>query len=225
MALPDHYLSDRTVSGGFCFDPQFPYPLEEVPAAVDTLTEVRRRRLALGVSLRDLAHAVGRSDATLSRIERGQIKPSYELVQRILAYLETQEGLRTPKLTLGDLRSRTLISIGSSAYLTEAARRMEAGGFSQLPVVDDGRVVGSLSESALLRALGEPTARRARVRDVLETAYPVVDESFPAELLPPILGRYAAVLVTHRGDLTGIVTKADLIRGLRGTPLHRRSSG
>ncbi|HXY47729.1 MAG TPA: CBS domain-containing protein [Thermoplasmata archaeon] len=192
---------------------------------MDTLTEVRRRRLALGVSLRDLAHAVGRSDATLSRIERGQIKPSYELVQRILAYLETQEGLRTPKLTLGDLRSRTLISIGSSAYLTEAARRMEAGGFSQLPVVDDGRVVGSLSESALLRALGEPTARRARVRDVLETAYPVVDESFPAELLPPILGRYAAVLVTHRGDLTGIVTKADLIRGLRGTPLHRRSSG
>ena len=192
---------------------------------MDTLTEIRRRRLALGVSLRDLAHAVGRSDATLSRIERGQIKPSYELVQRILAYLETQEGLRTPKLTVGDLRSRTLISIGSNAYLTEAARRMEAGGFSQLPVVDDGRVVGSLSESALLRALGEPTARRARVRDVLETSYPVVDESFPADLLPPILGRYAAVLVTQRGDLTGIVTKADLIRGLRGTPLHRRSLG
>ena len=191
---------------------------------MDTFTEIRRRRLALGVSLGDLARAVGRSDATLSRIERGQIKPSYELVQRILAYLEAQEGLATPKLTVGDLHTRALVSIPSAAYLTEAAQRMESGGYSQLPVVDEGRVVGSLSETGLLRALGQPTARRVRVRDVLETAYPVVDESFPADLLPPILGRYPAVLVAHRGELRGIVTKADLIRGLRGTPLHRKSS-
>jgi predicted transcriptional regulator len=188
---------------------------------MDTFTEIRRRRMALGVSLGDLARAVGRSDATLSRIERGQIKPSYELVQRILTYLEGQEKLTTPKLTVGDLRSKSLITVPSSSLLTEAAQRMENGGFSQLPVVDDGRTVGSLSESALLRALAQPTGRRARVRDVLESAYPVVDEGFPADLLPPILGRYPAVLVAQRGALIGIVTKADLIRGLRGTPLHR----
>ncbi len=190
---------------------------------MDTFTEIRRRRLALGVSLGDLARAVGRSDATLSRIERGQIQPSYELVQRILAYLEAQEGLAAPKLTVGDLASRTLVTVGSAAFLTEAAQRMETGGFSQLPVVDEGRVVGALSESALLRALGAPTARRIRVRDVLETAYPVVDEGFPADLLPPILGRYPAILVAQRGELRGIVTKADLIRGLRGTSLRRRA--
>ncbi len=225
MALPELYFSVRSSEGIPRLSVGIPYASRAVRAAMDTFTEIRRRRLALGVSLADLAHAVGRSDATLSRIERGQIKPSYELVQRILAYLEVQEGLSTPKLTVGDLRSKTLISVGSTAYLTEAAQRMESGGFSQLPVVDDGRVVGSLSESGLLRALGEPTARRIRVRDVLETAYPVVDESFPADLLPPILGRYPAVLVAHRGELSGIVTKADLIRGLRGTPLHRKSSG
>jgi predicted transcriptional regulator len=189
---------------------------------MDTFTEIRRRRLALGVSLGAVARAVGRSDATLSRIERGQIQPSYELVQRILAYLETQEGLARPKLTVGDLRSRVLVTVGSTTPLSDAAQRMESGGFSQLPVVDDGRVIGSVSETALLRALGEPSGRKSRVRDVLETSYPVVDETFPADLLPPILGRYPAVLVAHRGELSGIVTKADLIRGLRGTPLHRR---
>lgn len=190
---------------------------------MDTFTEIRRRRLALGVSLGDLAHAVGRSDATLSRIERGQIRPSYDLVQRILEYLEAQEGLTTPKLTVGDLRSGPLVSVTSSAPLTEAAQRLESGGFSQLPVIDDGRVVGSLSESALLRALGQPSVRRLRVRDVLEVAYPVVDEGFPADLLPPILGRYAAVVVARQGELSGIVTKADLIRGLRGTSLRRKA--
>jgi predicted transcriptional regulator len=189
---------------------------------MDTLTEIRRRRVALGIPLGELARAVGRSDATLSRIERGQIRPSYELVQRILGYLESQEGLAAPKLTVGELRSRTLTSIESSATLSTAAQRMESGGFSQLPVVDDGRVVGALSESALLRALAQSNAHRLRVRDVLESAYPVVDEGFPADLLPGLLGRYPAVLVARRGELQGIVTKSDLIRGLRGTSLRRK---
>jgi predicted transcriptional regulator len=189
---------------------------------MDPLTEIRRRRTALGISLGELARAVGRSDATLSRIERGQIRPSYELVQKIMGYLETQQALTSPRLTVGDLMSRAPTTIESSATLATAAQRMESGAFSQLPVVDDGRVVGSLSESALLRALARPNAHRVRVREVLETAYPLLDETFPADLLPPLLGRYPAVLVAHRGELRGIVTKSDLIRGLRGTPLRRR---
>jgi predicted transcriptional regulator len=189
---------------------------------MDTLTEIRRRRAALGIPLGELAQAVGRSDATLSRIERGQIRPSYELVQRILGYLEAQEGLAAPKLTVADLMSRSLSSIDSAATLSTAAQRMETGGFSQLPVVDDGKVVGSLSESALLRALAQSGAHRLRVRDVLEASYPVVDEGFPADLLPGLLGRYPAVVVARRGQLEGIVTKSDLIRGLRGTSLRRK---
>ena len=189
--------------------------------SMDALTEIRKRRLALGIPLGEVARAVGRSDATLSRIERGQIRPSYELVQRILGYLEGQEGLAAPRLTVGDLMNRALVTVESNAPLAVAAQRMEGGAFSQLPVVDTGRVVGALSESALLRALALPNARRIRVRDVQETPYPLVDGGFPADLLPPLLGRYPAVLVAERGDLCGIVTKADLIRGLRGTSLRR----
>ena len=191
---------------------------------MDTFTEIRKRRLALGISLGDLARAVGRSDATLSRIERGRIRPSYDLVQEILRYLEAQEGYAAPRLTVGEIMSRSLVTIESTATLATAAQRMEGGAFSQLPVVDAGKVIGALSETALLRALGEPTARRGRVRDVLEPAYPVVDEGFPADLLPSLLGRYPAVLVAKRGDLLGIVTKADLIRGLHGTSLRRPAS-
>jgi len=188
---------------------------------METIAEIRKRRLALGIPLGELARAVGRSDATLSRIERGQIRPSYELMQRILGYLEGHEGLVAPRLTAGELMNRALVTVESSATLASAAQKMESGGFSQLPVVDDGRVVGSLSESSLLRALAESPKRRSRVRDVLEGAYPVVGAEFPADLLPGMFGKYPAVLVATRGELQGIVTKADLIRGLRGTPLRR----
>jgi predicted transcriptional regulator len=188
---------------------------------VNVLVEIRKRRLALGVSLGELARAVGRSDATLSRIERGKIRPSYDLVQKILKYLEEQEGLATPRLTVKDIMNRAVVTVDSSATLHVAAQRMESGAFSQLPVVGEGRVVGSLSEGALLRALSHPRAQRIRVREILEPAYPIVEEGFPAELLPSLFAHYPAVLVTRRGDLKGIVTKADLIRGLHGTTLRR----
>jgi predicted transcriptional regulator len=191
---------------------------------VNVLVEIRKRRLALGIPLGELARAVGKSDATLSRIERGQIRPSYDLVQRLLAYLEAQEGLATPRLAVRDIVTRAVVTVESGATLQVAAQRMESGAFSQLPVLEHGRVVGSLSEAALLRALGNADGGRTRVREILEPAYPQVDEEFPADLLPGLFSRYPAVLVLRRGELKGIVTKADLIRGLRGTPLRRPAS-
>ncbi|MGD0718933.1 MAG: CBS domain-containing protein, partial [Thermoplasmata archaeon] len=139
---------------------------------MESLAEIRKRRRALGIPLGELARAVGRSDATISRIERGQIRPSYELVQRILAYLEAQEGIVTPRLTAGDMMTRDLVVIDGSAPLHTAAQLMEHRAISQIPVVEGGKVTGSLSESTLLRALGEagtPRSRR-RVRDVQENA-------------------------------------------------------
>jgi predicted transcriptional regulator len=188
---------------------------------MDALTDIRRRRVALGIPLGTLARAVGRSDATLSRIERGKIRPSYELAQRIFNYLEEHEGIATPHLRASDLMNRQPVSIDGTAPIGEAALAMERGGFSQVPVVENGRVTGSLSENAVLRALAGPAGRRARVRDVQESAYPQVDLEFPADLLTGLLTRYPAVLVVHRGELRGIVTKTDLIRGLRGTSLRR----
>ncbi len=192
---------------------------------METLAELRRRRLALGIPLGELARAVGRSTATVSRIERGRIRPSYELVQRIVAYLDEREALASPRLTIRDVVHRPLVSVEPSASLAEAGKRLEAGGFSQLPVVEEGRVLGAVSETAVLRALQAPAARRVRVRDVLEPAYPLVDAGFPADLLPALLTKYPAVLVASRGVLEGIVTKADLIRGLRGVALRRPNPG
>ncbi len=188
---------------------------------MELIPELRKRRLSLGIPLGDLARAVGRSDATLSRIERGQIRPSYELVQRIVAYLESHEKVAMPTLTATDVMNRNVVTVEASADLGRAALLLEKGGFSQLPVVDAGRVTGSLSESAILRALARPESRRLRVRELQEVAYPQVDGAFPADLLAGLLGRYPAVLVLHRGELRGIITRADLIRGLRGTPLRR----
>ncbi len=200
-----------------------PHKSPTVTLAVESLAEIRKRRRALSMPLGELARAVGRSDATISRIERGQIRPSYELVQRIVTYLEAQEGIATPRLTARDVMTRNLVVIDASSPLHAAAQLMEQRAISQIPVVEGGKVTGSLSEAALLRALGEGASSRSRVRvrDVQESAYPQVDTDFPADILATLLTQIPAVLVAHRGTLQGIVTKTDLIRGLRGTTMRR----
>ncbi len=184
---------------------------------MDPLSEIRRRRRALGLPLGEVARAVGRSDATLSRIERGQIRPSYELVQRILSYLEEKEGALTTRLTAGEIMTRPVRTVDGSTSLGDAARLMEQHAISQIPVTENGRVTGSLSESGVLRTLAQSSNRRSppRVRDTQESMYPQVDLDFPTDLLADLLTRVPAVLVTHRGTVSGIITRSDLIRRLR----------
>jgi predicted transcriptional regulator len=188
---------------------------------MESLAEIRRRRLGLGISLGELARAVGRSDATISRIERGQIRPSYDLVRRILEYLETHEGIAAPHLRAREVMNPQLVTVEAATQLSQAVQLLERGGYSQLPVAEGGRLIGSLSEATVLKALAGPNGRRTRVRDVLEGLYPQVDEECPADLLATILTRYPAAIVLRRGEPVGIVTKIDLIRGLRGTTLRR----
>lgn len=191
---------------------------------MDAVAEIRKRRLSLGIRLGDLARAIGRSDATLSRIERGQIRPSYDLVQQIDSYLAAHEGVAAPHLTAREVLQANVVTVPADASVPDAAQSMERGGFSQLPVAEAGRVTGSVSEAALLRALARPNGRRLRVREVQEASYPQVDIGCPADLLASLLTHYPAVLITERGALAGIVTKIDLIRGLRATPLRRKPS-
>lgn len=191
---------------------------------MDSLAEIRKRRQALGITVRDLSRAVGRSVATVSRIERGRIRPSYELAQAIFRYLEAQEGEASPHLLARDVMNRDVLTIDASTSLPAAGALMEQKGYSQLPVLEGGRITGGISDTSLLRALAEPTHRKMRVRDMQEPGYPQVGEEFPADLLAALLTRYPAVLVTRRGELCGIVTKTDLIRGLRNSTLRRNPS-
>lgn len=223
MALPSSLGREAFAGGGAETGRGKPHKSPTVSLSVESLAEIRKRRRALGMPLGELARAVGRSDATISRIERGQIRPSYELVQRIVTYLEAQEGIATPRLTARDVMTRNLVVIDASSPLHAAAQLMEQRAISQIPVVEGGKVTGSLSEAALLRALGEGGSPRSRVRvrDIQESAYPQVDTDFPADILATLLTQIPAVLVAHRGTLQGIVTKTDLIRGLRGTTMRR----
>jgi len=46
----------------------------------------------------------------------------------------------------------------------------------------------------------------------MDPPFPQIDTKAPVELAASLLRHYNAVLVTTRGDITGIVTKSDLMK-------------
>ncbi len=180
------------------------------------LAEIRRIRRALGISQAKLAALAGVSQGTIAKIEGGDTSPSYEVVGRVLRSLEAERKRAERVATIHDVRSRHVVSISSHLLLEQAVEEMRRHQFSQLPVLDGGRNVGSLSERRIAELLTAGTTAkdlgRLRVAQVMEPPFPTVDEKAPVALAAELLKHYGAVLVADRGEVVGIVTKSDLLK-------------
>jgi len=89
-------------------------------------------------------------------------------------------------------------------------------GYSQLPVFDGEHAVGSISEKTILSQVsaGRDLSQISVlfVEEVMNEAFPQVGEDAPLSLISGLLQVYPAVLVSKKGKVTGIVTKADLLK-------------
>ncbi len=93
---------------------------------------------------------------------------------------------------------------------------MTEHGYSQLPVFDGEHPVGSISEKTMLSQVlaGEDPNHISTlpVGDIMDEALPQVGENAPLSLISGLLQVYPAVLISKKGKIKGIVTKADLLR-------------
>ncbi len=93
---------------------------------------------------------------------------------------------------------------------------MRDTGFSQLPVFNEGRVVGSLTEKIILQKLvsvpNSEALSKQPVEKIMEDAFPTVGEETPLSIVSALLQYEPAVLVARKGHVFGIITKADLLK-------------
>jgi acetoin utilization protein AcuB len=75
------------------------------------------------------------------------------------------------KVTVGELMSSPVTSIDARAGLDEAARVMRDEGLGSLPVVEEGRVVGIVTETDLLRHIVGANACCTAVENIV-VSYP-----------------------------------------------------
>lgn len=99
--------------------------------------------------------------------------------------------------------------------LTRAAERMSDAGLTALPVLQDGRLTGLITEENLLNALQMPGAELQAVRDWVSPIEAIVDIDSSVEEAVEVLSRTHApllVVTDSMGRYLGVLTTADLMR-------------
>jgi predicted transcriptional regulator len=178
----------------------------------DVVRQVRRQRITLGLTQAELAKESGASQSLIAKLERGRLSPSYEVVRRILEALDRLAA--SDDQTAADLMHGSPVFAEPSEPLGKALERMKDKGFSQLPVVDRGQPVGSISESAILDRIEQgadlDALKRQPVRFSMRASFPTVEPATRRRTLVELLRDNEAVLVVREGRLVGVVTKSDL---------------
>ena len=111
-----------------------------------------------------------------------------------------------------------LVTIRPEDTLLTAYNRMRSSDISQLPVMQDGVLVGILDESDILSAVeGQDRAERFAhpVRSAMTTAVRTLPAHAPLSDLKPIFDRNEVAVVMDGKNFLGLITRVDLINHLR----------
>jgi cystathionine beta-synthase len=106
-----------------------------------------------------------------------------------------------------------IVSVAPSDSIADAVELLRRYGISQTPVMENGHMVGSLTEDLLLRRLasGEPLAASS-VGQVQGPPFPQLEADSPTREAYTLFGSgQSAVAVISNGVLEGIVTKSDML--------------
>ena len=145
-----------------------------------------------------------------------QFNDTWMRENNMLVQAETEEPTLRDVLTYRRTHTRTMplvVSVSPSDSIADAVELLRRYGISQTPVMDNGRMVGSLTENLLLRHLasGEPLATMV-VRDLQGPPFPDLQgDALAQEAYTLFSSGQSAVAVMNDGMLEGIVTKSDLL--------------
>jgi predicted transcriptional regulator len=113
-------------------------------------------------------------------------------------------------------KNQKLLTVDSSASVSDALAIMNKYGISQIPVKNGDQFVGSLNDSFLFSKLIEDSSIKTKiVSEVMQAPFPIVsDQTLMEDISKLITRENNAVLMTDLAGTTHIITKHDLIQGI-----------
>jgi acetoin utilization protein AcuB len=117
-------------------------------------------------------------------------------------------------MIVAELMTQNPLTVGPSDTLQLAHEKMEAGRFRQVPVVDEERLVGILTDRDTRQHIGQMAYTRV---DAVMSAHPFsVHPSTPVEKAAHLLitNKIGSLPVVEDGKLVGIITATDMLGAL-----------
>jgi cystathionine beta-synthase len=137
-------------------------------------------------------------------------------------WMEDQGFIEREKF--GDLRDlvgrphgeRATITVGPTDILTTAHNRLRNAGFSQLPVMDEGVLVGVVTEDAIIQFVyGKPELMTAPVQDAMESAFIKLDKTASLNNLVAMLRVQPYAAIMDSDEFVGLITRSDVLNYMR----------
>ena len=134
-------------------------------------------------------------------------------------WLKEKRLLAPQKITAGLISDtkraqapKSLVFVGPSDTIGVALEKMNELGLTQIPVLEEGRCVGSLRENRVLaKVVRDRVLLDSPVSEVMESSFPIVDVDASSNEVFKRLQTSPAVLVEEYGRITGIITRHDVL--------------
>jgi cystathionine beta-synthase len=111
---------------------------------------------------------------------------------------------------------KSAVTVLPSDTLKAAYRKMRMYDVSQLPVMDDGQLLGLVSETDLLLAVhGNQEGFSKKVSDAMARNLVTLEASQSIEDLPAIFERGMVAIIMDKEEFLGLITPIDLLQYLR----------
>ena len=114
--------------------------------------------------------------------------------------------------TKGNGAPASLVWVAPAAKVGDALGMMNEMGLTQMPVLEEGRPVGSLRENRVLaKVVRNRELLESPVSEVMEASFPTVDVDDSSNEVTRRLQTSPAVLVEEYGRIVGIITRHDVL--------------
>ncbi len=110
-----------------------------------------------------------------------------------------------------------LVVVNKDTLVKDAIAVMNSSSVSQIPVLEDGNVVGSITDNKLLhKIIQNPNLKDAQVSEVMEDSMKFVALDSTLDVLSSMVDKEKAVLVRDETHQIHIITKHDILAAITG---------
>ena len=169
---------------------------------------LKKMREEIGMTQEQLAKIAGISQAHVAKIENERVNPRLSTVNKILSVLKTNKNI------CKDLMTKKLIFLKPEDSVNHAVKLMKDKDISQIPIIEEGKCVGSISEKTILGSLGSISGS-TEIKELMDEPFPMISCKDDIDVVKALLEYHQAVLVSEKGRIIGIVTKSDLLNLLK----------
>lgn len=122
----------------------------------------------------------------------------------------------TAKSILAKRESQEIVTIDCEKTVLEAINTIKTLNISQIPVTQQGMIIGKLTESDILNAVLEnPSLRSSSVKEIMTSTFPFIDLNTSIDKISAMINKEnTAVLVEDEKGEIEIITQYDIINAI-----------